>query len=184
MLFQEEACGQQHCPELEDIGKEISGNCKGLPLAIAVTARLLKVNITQDYWEKFANSIKRATASTSDNQLFEILSLSYDNLPAHLKACFLYMSLFPEDHEIPIKKLIRLWVAEGFVEPRRDERLEEVAEVYLVDLIERNLLFVAEMGPSGRIRSCSIHDVLRELSIRKAQEEKFLHHIMHRYVQR
>ena len=35
-----------------------------------------------------------------------ILGKSYDGLPYHLKSCFLYMSIFPEDHKVSRRRLI------------------------------------------------------------------------------
>ncbi|XP_073034303.1 putative late blight resistance protein homolog R1B-14 [Primulina eburnea] len=175
-LLRERVYGQEHCPQqLEEVGKLIARNCKGLPLTIVVIAGLLKVNKTKDYWDSVAKNINEAIA-TNDDKFFSILSLSYDNLPHHLKACFLYMGIFPEDYRIPTNKLIKLWVAEGFLKPSRSKNLEEVAEEYLVDLVNRNLVLVTKKRSDGGIRFCSIHDVLRELSIKRGQDEKFIQH--------
>lgn len=52
--------------------------------------------------------------------------------------------------------------------------LEEVAEEYLEDLVERNLVIVNSRKSCGKIKSCSLHDMVRDLCIRKTQEEKIL----------
>ncbi|XP_047965792.1 toMV susceptible protein tm-2-like [Salvia hispanica] len=91
------------------------------------------------------------------HQIEKILSLSYNHLPLHLKPCFLYMAGFPEDHEIKVTDLIRLWVAEGFVE------FEDTAEQYLEDLVDRSLVVVTKRKSDGRIKSCSLHDMFFEL---------------------
>ncbi|XP_073278533.1 putative late blight resistance protein homolog R1A-10 [Primulina huaijiensis] len=180
-LLRERVYGQEHCPrQLEEVGKLIARNCKGLPLTIVVIAGLLKVNKTKDYWASVAKNINEAIA-TNDDKFFAILSLSYDNLPHHLKACFLYMGIFPEDYMIPANKLIKLWVAEGFLKPSRSENLEEVAEEYLVDLVNRNLVLVTKKRSNGGIKFCGIHDVLRELSIKRGQDEIFFQHYKFHY---
>ncbi|KAI3464087.1 hypothetical protein Pfo_020750, partial [Paulownia fortunei] len=84
------------------------------------------------------------------------------------------MGIFPEDHEIRVSRLIKLWVAEGFVKPNKAQSLEEVAEGYLKDLVDRNLILVHRWGLNGKIKTCNIYDVLRDLCLRVAEKEKFL----------
>ncbi|PHU11257.1 hypothetical protein BC332_18187 [Capsicum chinense] len=72
--------------------------------------------------------------------LARAMQLSYDNLPDHIRPCFLYIGMFPEDARISVSKLISLWIAEGFMQNIESGRLmEEVAERYLMDLIHSNM---------------------------------------------
>lgn len=103
-----------------------------------------------------------------------VFDLSYGDLPYHLKLCFLYCSLFPEDRIIPAKKLIRLWVAEGFAQPGRF--LEEVnAEEYLEELVRRSMIQVIKRSSNGKVKTCRIHQIVRELSVLETKEDKFLY---------
>ncbi|KAK4482055.1 hypothetical protein RD792_011599 [Penstemon davidsonii] len=79
---------------------------------------------------------------------------------------------FPEDTQIPVKKLIWLWIAEGFIQREQDKSPELVAEEYLSDLINRSLILIARKKSGGGIKACSIHDLLRDMCLRKAHEEK------------
>ncbi|KAI3463880.1 hypothetical protein Pfo_020543 [Paulownia fortunei] len=168
-VFSEKTCP----PELEKIGKKIAKNCRGLPLAIHVIGGLLsQAKRTQEFWVQVARDVSSVVAN-KDKQFSKILSLSYEHLPNHLKPCFLYMGAFPEDYEIRASKLIRLWVAEGFLEPISDKSLEEAAEMYLKDLVDRNLIFVGQQETNGILKSYGIHDLLRDLCVRKACQEKF-----------
>ncbi|XP_016187943.1 disease resistance protein RPP8-like isoform X2 [Arachis ipaensis] len=102
-----------------------------------------------------------------------VLKLSYDNLPRRLKPCFLYLGIFPEDYEIPVRQLLELWVAEGFIQQSGTRYPEEVAEDYLYELIERSLVQVAQMKSfSGGVKTCRIHDLLRDLCISESKEDK------------
>ncbi|XP_073125241.1 putative late blight resistance protein homolog R1A-10 [Henckelia pumila] len=178
-LFRSKAFADE-CPpsgHMEEIGKSIARNCKGLPLAIVVMAGMLKANKMREYWENIAENVNVAS-TINDDRYSRIFSLSYSNLPRHLKSCFLYMGVFAEDYEIPVKKLIKLWVADDFLEPSSSESksLEELAEEYIKDLVERSLVLVARKRSNGRIRCCKIHDVLRDLIITKGREERFVQH--------
>ncbi|KAL2492424.1 putative disease resistance protein RDL5 [Abeliophyllum distichum] len=104
---------------------------------------------------------------------WDSVSFIYSQLPHHLRACFLYMGVLPEDYEIRRSKLTKLWVANRFIKPDRSKSLEEVAEEYLKDLVDRNLILVSEWSYSGEIKTCSIHDILRGFCLMKAKEEKF-----------
>ena len=45
----------------------------------------------------------------------KVFALSYNDLPCHLKPCFLYLGHFLMGFEIQSKELIRMWIAEGFI---------------------------------------------------------------------
>ncbi|KAH6758858.1 hypothetical protein C2S51_019093 [Perilla frutescens var. frutescens] len=175
-LLRGKVFGEEHCPlEFEETGRWIARNCRGLPLSIIVVAGLLKVNKIKHQWENIARDVSLTVTASDEHLPMKILSLSYNHLPHHLKPCFLSMGGFPENYEIPVFKLICLWVAEGFLKPMESKSLEEVAEVYLEDLVKRSLVLVTKKRSNTKPRFCSIHDLLRELCIRKARDEKFLH---------
>ncbi|XP_076909939.1 uncharacterized protein LOC143567386 [Bidens hawaiensis] len=163
------------CPEsLIETGKNIAKRCGGLPpLALVVIAGLLeKGEKRKDLWDKIAESVGSYVINDPKGCL-DTLALSYDHLPSHLKGCFLYVGGFPEDHKIQVQMLIKLWMAEGFIRETSRRSLEEEGEYYLMDLIDRNLLSVAEKRSNGGIKSCRLHDLLRELCLTKASEENF-----------
>ncbi|KAL0341436.1 UNVERIFIED_CONTAM: putative disease resistance protein [Sesamum calycinum] len=176
-LLCEKAFGQKDCPypELEKVGKDIAKGCKGLPIAIVVTGGLLaKTDMKQERWERIARNVKSFANSKYNQHCLEILSLSYNNLPIHLKPCFLHMSVFREDSMIKVSRLIKLWVANGYLKPQSGKNLEAIAMEYLEDLIDRNLILISERTRSGRIRSCSIHDLLRNLCLRESKKDHFV----------
>ncbi|KAK4433089.1 putative late blight resistance proteinR1A-10 [Sesamum alatum] len=176
-LLREKVFKQESCPpELENIGKMIARSCKGLPLAIIVIAGLLStVSQTQASWEDIAKKVNSAVTANGE-QIGKILSLSYSHLPHHLRPCFLYIGAFPEDYKIHVTRLVKLWVAEGFMKPSVSKSFEERAEEYLEDLVKRSLVLVTRRKCNGKIKYCSVHDLVRDLCKRKAREEKFLLH--------
>ncbi|OVA05103.1 Disease resistance protein [Macleaya cordata] len=167
-----------NCPsELEDLGKKMVAKCGGLPLAIVVLGGLVsRKDKTQIAWSKVNDSVswQLSTHGVNYNSCLGILALSYYDLPYYLKSCFLYIGLFPEDCEIRSSKLIQYWIAEGFIQKRGEQTLEDVAEDYLEELIHRSMIQVARRKYDGNVKTCRIHDLLRDLSIKEAKEDQFL----------
>ncbi|XP_057808830.1 putative late blight resistance protein homolog R1A-10 [Salvia miltiorrhiza] len=163
------------CPtELESIGREIAKSCKGLPLAVVVIGGLLCKDIQIKVWRDVAETFKNQQSLDFNEQCLRILGLSYNHLPHHLRPCLLYIVVFLGDCEIPISRLINLWVAEGFLELHASKTLEDVAEGYLKDLIARNLVSICKKSCNGKIRTCNIHDLLRDVCVQNAHNENFL----------
>ncbi|GFQ05990.1 putative late blight resistance protein homolog r1a-3 [Phtheirospermum japonicum] len=79
-----------------------------------------------------------------------------------------------QNYDIRVSRLIKLWVAEGFLKPSKIRSLEEVAEDYVRDLVDRNLIFVRRLGSNGKTKTCYVHDLLRDACLRVAGREKFL----------
>ena len=173
--FLEEEGDSIACPlELEGLGKQIVAKCGGLPLAIVILGGLLsRKEKVPGVWLRVLQSVNWQLTH-DPKQLMEILALSYNDLPYYLKPCFLYLGLFPEDSEISVGKLILLWIAEGFVRQRGQESMEDVAQDFLEELVDRSMIQVAEKRHNGKIKTCRIHDLLRDLAMSEAKECKFL----------
>ncbi|CAN6709720.1 unnamed protein product [Malus baccata var. baccata] len=167
-----------NCPaDLKDLSLEFVRKCEGLPLAIVSIGGLLstKVKVVSE-WHKLYDSLSSELESNPHlTSLTRILSFSYHHLPYHLKSCVLYCGIFPEDYSISCIRLARLWIAEGFVKPKRGKTLEEVAEEYLTELIHRSLVQVSQVWIDGKARSCRVHDLMREVLLRKAVDSNFCH---------
>ncbi|KAK4720689.1 hypothetical protein R3W88_010922 [Solanum pinnatisectum] len=74
-------------------------------------------------------------------------------------------------HKKGIGEWRKLWMAEGFI-PRGEERMEDVAEGFLNELIRRSLVQVASTFWE-KVTDCRVHDLLRDLAIQKALEVNF-----------
>ncbi|XP_048134099.1 disease resistance protein RPM1-like [Rhodamnia argentea] len=174
-LFCKKAFRGKPCPpHLEHLSLQILRKCEGLPLAIVAIGGLLFAKDGQE-WAMINRSLAAELESDDRMQIFrKILSLSYNDLHYNLKSCFLYLGVFPEDHEIECSRLIRLWIAEGFVEKREGMTQEEVAERYLKELINRSLVQIAERVSGGRLRRCRVHDLMRESILSKLRDENFV----------
>ena len=174
-LFSKKVFRGDTCPpEFETLGRQIVESCHGLPLAIVVLGGFLaNKEKTRRTWLKL---IGHVNWYLDQNKSFcrDILALSYNHLSQHLKPCFLYFGIYPKDFEIPVMQLIRLWIAEGFIQQTGSRNMEDVAEDYLEELIDQNLIQIATKRLDGGVKTCRIHDLLRHLCISVSAEEKFL----------
>ncbi|WRX11867.1 NB-ARC - like 10 [Theobroma cacao] len=162
--------------DLEKLGKEMVKHCKGLPLAIIVLGGLLSTKQTFDEWDKVHENIKSYLNHQDQSfSILEVLALSYDDLPQRLKPLFLYLGIFPEDFLISVKKLTNLWVAEGMIPPvsgfEGEETMEDVAYRYLDEMAQRYMVQVEKRSSTGRIKTCRMHDLMRDLCLSRAQGE-------------
>ncbi|PHU08049.1 hypothetical protein BC332_24538 [Capsicum chinense] len=87
-----------------------------------------------------------------------------------LKTCLLHFGIFPEDSGIAVKKLMRSWMAEGFLKLEND--LEGEAEKCLQELVDRCLVLICKKSLDGtKIRSCKVHDLIYDLCMSEIQRE-------------
>ncbi|CAN6168097.1 unnamed protein product [Urochloa humidicola] len=168
------------CPShLQEIAANVLERCRGLPLAIVSVANLLALKDTTEFaWSNVRDSLvwDRTSSDLGIGEAASILNLSIDDLPHHLRKCFLSCSIYPEDFLIKRKILIRSWVAQGFVEERLlDHRTaEDVADGYLDQLVQRSLMQAVVRNDFGRAKRCLVHDLIRELiTLRSREEERF-----------
>ncbi|KAL2329666.1 hypothetical protein Fmac_017247 [Flemingia macrophylla] len=172
-LFCKKVFHGEQCPfDLEPLGRSIAETCKGLPLAIVVLAGVVaKKEKSQREWKRIKD------ASWDLTEVMDILRLSYDNLPTRLKPCFLYFGIYPEDYEISVKEVIQLWIAEGFIKrenQKATEELEDIGDRYLDDMVDRNLVQVVKRRSDGGVKTCRIHDLLRDLCVSECIFDKFM----------
>ncbi|KAF7069364.1 hypothetical protein CFC21_075005 [Triticum aestivum] len=166
----------KNCPDmLEEVSNNILKKCGGLPLAIISIAGLLANRpAIKEEWEKVKRSIGSALEKTKSLEgMSSILSLSYNDLAPNLKTCLLYLSLFPEDHVIERTRLVRLWIAEGFISEERGQSKKEAAESYFYELINKSMVQPVDIGFDGKVQACRVHDMMLELIISKSVEENF-----------
>ncbi|KAL1197759.1 putative disease resistance protein [Cardamine amara subsp. amara] len=168
--------------EMEEMGKEMIKHCGGLPLVVKVLGGLLVGKHTLSEWKRVCENIGSLTiGGTSFNgrnlsSVYHILYLSFEELPFNLKQCFLYLAHFPEDCEINVEKLSYYWAAEAIPRPRGYDvaTVREVAERYIEELVQRNMVISQRDAITSRFETCQLHDMMREVCVRKAKEENFV----------
>ncbi|KAF8713038.1 hypothetical protein HU200_028830 [Digitaria exilis] len=135
---------------------------------------LLADKISKDEWNRVLTAIGHTLAKDPDaGSMTKILSLSYFDLPQHLRSCFLYLSVFPEDYNINKQRLINRWIAEGFIEEEQSRSAYEIGEIYFNELINRSLIQPYKLK-YGKARACRVHDIILDFITCKAAEENFV----------
>ncbi|CDP20123.1 unnamed protein product [Coffea canephora] len=156
------------CKKVERIGQKIAEKCKGLPLAAKTMGSLLRFKDTVQQWQNVLDSeiwqLEEAAV-----ELFPHLYLSYNELSPELKRCFSHCAVFPKDHEIVVEELLRLWIAQGYVRPRRrGERLELVGLEYFNSLAMRSFFQELEKAEAlyglPEYMKCKMHDIVHDFA--------------------
>ncbi|KAM0920175.1 hypothetical protein ACQ4PT_007696 [Festuca glaucescens] len=167
------------------VPEEVWKMCGGLPLAIVIMAGYAACNPrkTRDDWLKICSSLfpesgkdhwKDGEKDLTQEEVGRIISYCYNDMPAEIKTCSLYLSIFPKGHKISRKRLTRRWIAEGFVVEKQGLSVEDVAETYFNHLIRRKIIRPVEHNSNLKVKKCIVHDMVLEHIVAKASEENFI----------
>ncbi|KAL2326148.1 hypothetical protein Fmac_025206 [Flemingia macrophylla] len=156
---------EPHNPKLASIGKDILKKCSGVPLAIRSVGSLMYSMETENDWLNFKDKDLVKIDEEGGNTIFQLIKLSYDHLPIHLKRCFAFCSLFPKDYVIVKEVLIRLWVARGFVQSSHERTcLEHVGNEYFMSLVYKSFFQDLQKDTYGDIKFCKMHDLMHDMA--------------------
>ncbi|VAI71653.1 unnamed protein product [Triticum turgidum subsp. durum] len=169
--------GTEKVGEKEEVHEEIWKYCGGLPLAIVTMAGLVACNPKKksDHWSKVCKSLfPEQVAPLTLEGVTRILDYCYNDLPADLKTCSLYLSIFPKGSKISKKRLTRRWISECFVSEKEGLSAEEVAETYFNQLVRRKIIRPVDHSSNGKVKSFKVNDMILEYIVSKSSEENFI----------
>ncbi|XP_037451128.1 putative disease resistance protein RGA4 [Triticum dicoccoides] len=149
--------------DLIDVAKDIAKKLKGSPLAANTVGRLLRKNISQEYWMEVLEKDEWQNAKNTDD-ILPSLKISYDYLPFLLKKCFSYCALFPEDYKFYNLQITSFWTAIGILNSscQHDKN-------YLEQLVDNG--FLMKGVDSSDEQYYVMHDLLHELSQNVSSQE-------------
>ncbi|XP_058107108.1 putative disease resistance protein RGA3 [Magnolia sinica] len=165
-VFSREALEHRSAEErsdLEEIGRKIVNKCGGLPLAAKTIGSAMRSRKTRRQWELVLES-EIWNSGDIVGGILPALLLSYHDLPPTLKQCFVYCSIFPKDSWIMKDRIVKLWVAQGFICSRGSLDMEETGGLYFDDLLRRSLLQDAELDDDNNVLKCKMHDLVHDLA--------------------
>jgi Leucine-rich repeat (LRR) protein len=151
--------------ELEEIGIEIVRKCQGLPLAVKAMGGLLRGHVNVSKWQQIQRNeiweIENQNPAADTLNVMGLLKLSYNHLPSYLKRCFEYCSLFPKSHVFSKAELVKLWMAEGFIESLGRDTMEETGIEYFSELLMRSFFQPSSIDNNEKF---NMHDLMHDLA--------------------
>ncbi|KAF2296496.1 hypothetical protein GH714_040461 [Hevea brasiliensis] len=155
---------EEKYPKLVPIGKQILKKCGGVPIAVTTLGSLMRLKREEKDWLDVQKH-ELFDMNECQSQILPALRLSYSHLPAHLKRCFAYCSLFPKNYEIHKEKLILLWMAEGLILGQEGNRqLEDIGNYYFDELLWRSFFQEVKIGEDGNTTVYKMHDLIHDLA--------------------
>ncbi|PWA38073.1 hypothetical protein CTI12_AA584590 [Artemisia annua] len=157
-------------PPLEKIARGIIDKCDGLPLALVTLGRVLKTKKgNEGDWEELLNSEIWNLHDASG--VLPALKLNYYDLSPDLKQLFAYSSLFPKDHLFDKKKLVLLWMAQGFLSQSVGSKsMESLGCHYFEELKSRSFF----QHSANNVSLYTMHDLMNDLAVSVAGEFNFM----------
>ncbi|XP_031115476.1 disease resistance protein RPM1-like [Ipomoea triloba] len=165
---------------VKELGEALVKRCSGLPVAILAMAGLMSTkgdNLKN--WKEAVESLEYYSAESEEGGSLKCVNrallLSYNELPTHLKSCFLYCAMFPKTKSLHVKELIRMCIAEGFIAEHGGRPLEGIARDYLLQLNNRSLIRIVTTE-SVFIRvddEIKMHDLFRDVAGEVIRREMF-----------
>ena len=152
---------EEDCNQLEEIGHKISRKAKGLPLVAKTLGSLMCFKKTKTQWEDVLDS--DFWQSKDVKQIFTPFLLSYFDLSATEKRCFLYCSIFPKDHCFKRDQLIEMWMSQGYLKYGLNSEKEghECFETLAMRSFFQNFEIRSH---DGSISQCKMHDIVHDFA--------------------
>ncbi|PON93701.1 NB-ARC domain, LRR domain containing protein [Trema orientale] len=152
-------------PTLLPIGQQIVRKCGGLALAAKALGSLMRFKRDVREW-LFVRDSELWNLSEYESRILPALKLSYSHLPIHLKRCLSFCSIFPRNYEFKKEKLIRLWMAEGLIQPNSSsggKEKEDVGNDYFTDLLWMSFFQEIKQYENGVVIGYKMHDIIYDL---------------------
>ncbi|KAM5554738.1 putative disease resistance protein RGA1 [Rosa sericea] len=165
-LFKQRAFGrgeEEKYPNLCLIGKQIAKKCGGVPLAAKSLGSVMRFKREERQWLFMQNS-ELWEVDGCRQRILPALMLSYLHLPAHLRQCFAFCSIFPKNYEFKKHKLVLLWMAEGLILEEGSKRPEDIGDEYFSDLLWMSFFQEVELRDGGSTVGYKMNDVIHDLA--------------------
>ncbi|KAM0905010.1 hypothetical protein ACQ4PT_017649 [Festuca glaucescens] len=169
-LFFKKACPKEYSGYMEADSAEVLKKCDGQPLALVSMSQFVRKMgwprgpSCQDPCRQLGRHLEDETLE----RMRRVLTHSYASLTGHApKACLLSFGLFPSDHPIRTKSLMRRWLAEGFV------KTESSSCANFDMLLDRNIIEPIHVGSNDKVKTCRTNGMMREFILHMSTSQNF-----------
>ncbi|XP_050273419.1 putative disease resistance protein RGA3 isoform X3 [Quercus robur] len=150
--------------QLEDLGRQIVEKCKGLPLAAKTLGSLMRFKSSREEWKSILEN-KLWEFEDVERSLYAPLLLSYYDLSSPLRRCFSFYAVFPKDYVFSSDELVFMWMAQGYIESKKNMEVEIIARGYFENLAIRSFFEdFNKVKNDGKIKKCKMHDIVHDFA--------------------
>ncbi|KAG2556098.1 hypothetical protein PVAP13_8NG061801 [Panicum virgatum] len=175
-LLLKESCLQEYSDSSQSDPKVILDKCDGQPLALTAVGQFIQSrnSVEQPEWEGVCKDVRcHLDSDDALKRMHQVLTHDYTSLPTHeLKACLLYFAMFPSDHRVRAKRLMRRWLAEGFVVP--STLCSDPAAQSFRELMDRNIIQSVDVSNNLKVKTCKTYGMMHEYVVRKSLSENII----------
>ncbi|XVF74635.1 hypothetical protein PTKIN_Ptkin13bG0126900 [Pterospermum kingtungense] len=158
-------------PEIPRLAEIVATRCRGLPLALVTVGRAMASRKNPREWRHSIEVLHSHPSEFSGmgDHVFPLLKFSYDSLSsATAQKCFLYCSIFPENHMISVDELIDFWLGEGFLDGKLYGENSRDQGEFIIGTLKLACLLDGDESTEF----VWMHDVIRDMALWLARDEE------------
>ncbi|PIN21588.1 hypothetical protein CDL12_05711 [Handroanthus impetiginosus] len=155
-------------PKVEEIAKSMAKMCDGLPLGIITIAGSMRRVTCIRVWRNALEELRESIIEQDDDEegnVFKVLKYSFDRLDLLHRRCFLYCSLYPEDHNIPTEEVTSKFISEELVDKRKSKKAQLDQGYSILDKLV-NVCLLERVKSPYCLMAVRMHDLLRAMALK------------------